>query len=165
MTDDIRFEEPDQLNYTDKNKITFRDIALQQWKKCCQLYCVEWHGGFWEVTTIMIGQGSRSETKKYVPDTRETFSNSVKCLASILSPYFDDEMRAEEEKINEQIRQALQDFIVKKKIGQNEYNYIPDTEKDISFRSIQQEKHELLFRALSALMHRKKYFEIGSIED
>ena len=149
MTNELtaqQFEDAENtsFNYM-KDKISFRDIILQHLKKISQLSSVEFRGGYWETTPIIL-QGASTYTKKYVPDSREMYSNAVECFADMLCPYFDKEMKKAEEEAEEELK-GLENS------SKEEHSH--------KKRKI----NKKLFRALCSFLFRKKYLELGSIED
>jgi hypothetical protein len=170
---DEQFEDADSynLNYM-KDKITFRDIILQHLKKISQFASVEFRGGYWEERTVH--SGSVSDTiRTYIPDTREVYSNAVECLADMLYPYFDKEMLQEEEKCNKAIKQAFNDNSVlvepdredETEAEEKAYRKFKHISNKLSYRSEKRIINRRLFRALCSFLYRKKYLELGSIED
>ncbi len=130
-----------------KDKVTFRDLILQHLKRISQLASVEFHGGYWNDKMVSVGGGS-TMVKIYVPDSREVYSNAVECFADMLFPYFDKEIIEQEEKCVTAIEESK------------------EKSKDrITLSKAKRESNRILFRALCSFLFRKKYLELGSIED
>jgi hypothetical protein len=141
-------------------------------KKISQFASVEFRGGYWEERTVYSGSVSNT-IRTYIPDTREVYSNAVECLADMLFPYFDKEMLREEEKCKKAIEQAFNDNSVlvepdredETEAEEKVYSNFKHTSNKISYRSETRSINRRLFRALCSFLYRKKYLELGSIED
>lgn len=169
MNQQAQFEDAESynLNYM-KDKITFRDIILQHLRKITMYSSVEFRGGYWDEKSVITGSVT-NVLRTYIPDTREVYSGSVECLADMLFPYFDDEMREAEEKAKKALKEAFNDKSVVVEIEregetkeERTFKSVPDK---LSFRTIKRSINRNLFRALCSFLFRKKYLELGSIED
>lgn len=141
MQENEQFEDAESYNsYFGKERLTFKDIILQHLKRISQLSSVEFRGGYFAKKLIPMPSGVTLTSEEYVPDTREIYRNAVDVLADMLAPYFDKTMRESEEKFQKE-------------------------EKS------QKDKNELLkikrklFRELCCFLFRKKYLELGTLED
>jgi hypothetical protein len=173
IENDTQFEDAESYNYSfDKNKLTFKDIVLLHLKKMTEYASVEMRGGYWETRNRMQGQQIFTD-KIYVPDTREIYSNAVEVLADLLSPYFDGDMSKAEEEAEKMMNKAYNSntvLVEEDREDQNEkegeeyrrFNSVKDKQ---SFRSERRKINRKLFRALCCFLYRKKYLEMGSIED
>lgn len=159
-----------------KDELSFRIIILQHLKRISQLAAVEFRGGYWEIKETPISMGSAAYTIKnrvYIPDSREVYSNAVECFADMLAPYFDEQMQKAEEKARKDIEKAYLDktsVVEQEKEGDEEVEIQPkrefrSTNEKISFRSQKRQINRDLFRALCSFLYRKKYLELGVIED
>lgn len=170
------------FNYL-KDRLSFRDLILLHVKKIAQLACVEFRGGYWEVREIPVVKGNAGYTLKntvYIPDTRECYSNAVECLADMLAPYFDKEMSEAEKKTEKNLEEAHKSntvYVEPTKSDQNEneseqteyeqegYRAFKDNHDKIQYRDVRVQINRRLFRALCCFLYRKKYLELGSLED
>lgn len=173
MPEETQFEDAEAFTYNfNKDKITFKDIILLHLKKIGEYASVEYRGGYWETKTKMSG-GLSIEERYYIPDTREVYSNSINYLADMLFPYFDAEMKKAFDKADKETEDAFRDtsvIVEPDKEDDNpkeekEYRSFKDIESRTSFRSIRVNINRKLFRALCCFLFRKKYLEVGSIED
>jgi hypothetical protein len=99
-TDDITFPDMDTWRGSgNRFGLTFKQIIIQHINRCVVNGSEEWRGGYWEEKIMPNGNIQR----KYHPDTRETYNNSIKMLRAILLSYYDDEM----DKIDEEIKLKL----------------------------------------------------------
>ena len=169
-----QFEDADSynLNYM-KDKITFRDIILQHLKRISQFASVEFRGGYWEVKPHP-NPSRNIDYKIYISDTREIYSNSVECLADMLAPYFDEEMRKAEQKAIKEDEEVFKDNTIIKQPEREDQNpeeakkyerKFKDVLDRVSYRGERVKINRRLFRALCSFLYRKKYLELGSIED
>jgi len=176
MGDDVRFEDAESYSFNyDKDKLTFRDIVLQHLRKITQLASVEFRGGYWEVRETPVFSGGATLTIKnrvYVPDTRECYSNAVEVLADLLAPYFDEEMRKAEEEAVKALEKALKSSTVLveptrvDEFGESEKGRVFRNEAGkVLFRDERVKVCRRLFRALCSFLYRKKYLDMGVIED
>jgi len=160
------------FNYL-KDKISFRDICLQHLKKISQFASVEFRGGYWEEKPDPR-PNSNMNINIYIPDTREIYYNAIECFADMLCPYFDKEMKeAEETSINENKKAYDDNTIIKEKVREDKNSEeakkyereFKDQWNRVSYRSERVKINRKLFRALCCFLYRKKYLELGSIED
>lgn len=162
--DDVRFEDAESYNpnYL-KDKLSFRDIILNHLRKISQFSSVEFIGGYWEDKPVM-SPNSNMAIKVYVPDTREIYSNAVECFADMLAPYFDKEMKRAEEQAEQEKEQARKEYKDTCK-GIRSKGEIPDIFIRVEFRDIKRKINKKLFRSLCSFLYRKKYLELGEIQD
>lgn len=156
-----------------KDKITFRDIILQHLKKISQYASVEFRGGYWEIKPSPK-PSSNIEYKIYIPDTREVYSNAVECFADMLCPYFDQEMKDAEQQAIIEEKEIYKNNTITKQPDREDQNpeeatkyerIFKDVGDRISYRAERVKINRKLFRALCSFLYRKKYLELGSIED
>lgn len=119
--------------------ISFKQIILQHVNRCVQNGSVEWHGGQWE-QKIVNGQIMR----KYIPDSRQCFNNSVRMLRAILIGHFDKVIETEDSSIFGSIYSL---DIPKEPEKKREYD-----EKIV-------ELYSLLFESLIRLLNRINFLE------
>jgi hypothetical protein len=169
--EETQFEDAETYNPNFmKDKITFRDIVLQHLRKISQFASVEFRGGYWEEKEVPLGNMQTLTQRTYIPDTREVYSNAVECLADLIAPYFDAEMRKAEAKAEKDIDRALTDNTIEVEADREdetpeEARHFKTLDDKISFRSERRRILRGLFRALCCFLYRNKYLELGSIED
>ena len=164
-----------------KDKLTFKDIVLLHLKKIGGFASCEWRGGYWEEKPHPNIQYN-AVIRTYVPDTRETYSNAVGYLHDILYVYFDKKMKEASETAEKETEEALNDNTIEQEKDRGE-----ETEEEIeeeitqevkkyhrkfgsidnrmTYRKIRAEINRKLFRALCCFLYRKKYLDLGAIED
>ena len=155
-SEDVKFVDAESYMGGGKEKLTFRGILLLFLNKILSLSCVEWHGGYWEEKTKIIG-GMGTTEKHYIPDSREIYCNAVNSLSDILLPHFDKEMKKSEEECEKELKEAYQNNIYEK-----------DGKKGFDKQSYRNDKVEVkrkLFRALNLFLERVKYMEGKVFED
>jgi hypothetical protein len=172
--DEQKFEDAEGYSYNfNKDKLTFKDLILQHLKKITTLASVEFRGGYWEERHINTSHATNT-IRTYIPDTRECYSNAVECFADMLFPYFDKEMKEAEDKCKKRIDKAfVENSVTVEPEREDEteeeekkgYRRFKETRDKISFRSEKRRYNRKLFRALCSFLYRKKYLELGSIED
>lgn len=172
--DEIKFEDADAYSVGyNKDKITFRDIILQHVRKITTLASVEFRGGYWEVRPNPNPM-SNVDVRIYIPDSREVYSNAIEVLADLLTPYFDNEMKEAEKKAIEEDTKAFENNTISKQPEREDKNpeeseqyerRFGDIENRISYRSQRVKINRRLFRAISCFLYRKRYLELGEIED
>jgi len=176
---ETNFEDAESYSYSfNKDKLTFKDIILQHLKKISQFASVEFRGGYWEIKEVPFSSGSgvvhSISNKVYVPDSREVYSNAVECLADMLYPYFDEEMKKAEQKCKKELEEAYNSntiLVEPERADEDEEQekaYIrkfKNQSDKLSYRSERVKINRKLFRALCSFLYRKKYLELGSIED
>lgn len=155
-----------------KDKLTFKDIILQHLKQIGKYASVEWHGGFWENKVKFFGNASVEE-RYYVPDSREVYSNAVHYLGDTLYPHFDPEMKKAFDEAEEKIKKSfmvntkpINDEKTEEEVeGSERIRKFPRAIDRQNYRAEKREICRKLFRDLCCFLYRKKYLEIGSIED
>lgn len=164
MPEDNQYEDAEsyQFNYS-KDKLTFKDIILQHLKRISEFASVEFRGGYWHQKPVKLGNGTTAMSDEYVPDSREVYCNAVEALADMLYVYFDDEMRMLEEDIKEKI-EKIHNACTK---ADNESGVRVYASKLLAdeYRGRRRRGCRRLFRGLCEFLYRKKYLELGSIED
>ena len=164
MKEETQFQDAEGFNPTYNNTLTFKDIVLQHLKKIGQFASVELRGGYWEHRPNP-NPNMNMPIKTYVPDTRDIYCNAIEYLADVLYPYFDEEMKTIEKKIKENIAKSLQVHTRTNEEEENEFLIFKSSADAVSY-SISRTKHSrTLFRALCSFLYRKKYLEVGTLED
>jgi len=137
--------------YQGSGALNFSQIVLQHINRCVINGSVEWHGGYWETKITSTGT-----EKKYIPNTRAVYTNSINQLRVLLLGYFDSEMTASDKKIKNKFS------VLKKKIKENKSD-------SSQMQEAQDEKLEIaleLFEELVKLAKRLNFFQEESlIED
>lgn len=134
------------------NVLSFRSIALNQLQRILTLGSKEFHGGYWEEKTNMVG-GLRYVDKKYIPDSRMEYVNAINALYDLTLPHFDDKMIKEAGVIEQKRVSDLAIYNLKDKTSSDKRN--------IAEVKIQRE----LFQALSKFMKRQNYFLAEAAEE
>jgi hypothetical protein len=173
--ENVKFIDAESYQGKGEEKLTFRMIVLEHLKKIGTYASVEFRGGYWEDRSFVVAGGGAVNTfRTYVPDTRETYSNSVEYLYDLLYPHFDDEMKKAGDKAKKKIDEAYKDntIIVEKeredKTREEEKEYdrvFRNLKNRQSFRFFRREINRELFRDLSCFLHRQKYMEGKSFID
>lgn len=171
---DTQFEDAEQYTFSyNKDRISFKDIILQHLKDIGKYSSVEFRGGYWEKRTKIVS-GQIIEDKTYVPDSREVYSNAVEYLYDMLYPHFDEDMIKAGEKADKEIEEIFNDNTVIKEPDREEKSPEEETKQYREFESISDRQsfrserriiNRILFRALCCFLFRKKYLEMGTIED
>jgi len=156
-SDNSRYEDGENYQFGYDKELTFRGIILEHMKRISQFASVEWRGGHYEEKILNSG-GSISSIRIYIPDSREVYINAVKCLADMLAPYFDDEMKQAEENVIKDFKEYKKN--VKLKLSSNNKDDIIR-----KYTNYKIEVYQKLFRSLCCFLYRKKYLDIGSLGD
>jgi len=169
MEEHTKFEDGESYSYNKSEGLSFREIILQHLKLISRNYSVELRGGYWEEKPNPI-PNSNEVIRIYVPDTREVYSNSVEALADMLLPYFDEEMKKSEAECIKLLKQYYETCTSEKTANtEKEFTKAKRSFKTIedkmSYRSLRVKVCRKLFRALCCFLHRKRYLEVGSLED
>jgi len=155
MAEEIQFQDAENFSIDyNKDKISFRDIILNHLRRILVFASVEYRGGGYEEKTV-ITNGVVNTVKIYVSDTREVYSNAVEVFADCLLPYFDKDMKDAEKKYENSIEFSLK---VKEETKDEEL-------AKNNYRNKKREASRFLFRALCSFLWRKKYLDIGVMED
>jgi hypothetical protein len=166
----------DAENFTadfSKDQLTFKIIVLQHLKKIGEYASVELRGGFWEVRPNPNPQ-INSETKIYIPDTREVYSNAVEYFFDILFPHFDKEMKKAGEEAERSLKEVFEKttvFVEKDREdttaeeGEEQDRIFDKVENRVFYRTERVKVNRKLFRDLCSFLYRRKYLELGKIED
>tara|TARA_Y100000310_G_scaffold244583_1_gene249362 strand:- start:93 stop:620 length:528 start_codon:yes stop_codon:yes gene_type:complete len=173
-TKEAKFEDAENYSYSfGKDKMQFKDIVLMHVKKIGDQTSQEMRGGYWNVIPNSNPQ-SNVDYKTYIPDTREIYNRSVEYLHDILFPYFDEKMKEASEKATQETEKAYKKKAIFKEPSREDQNpeeaskyntNFPSIQDRISFRTLKVEINRILFRELCCFLYRKKYLELGSIED
>lgn len=157
--------ESNNINFT-QDKQTFRSIILSHLSNILRFASCEFRGGYWEERPLNIQGGV---VKVYVEDSRETYSNSIDAFADALYPYFDKKMRDAETECIKELDEAYKFYTVEVEIKIANETYVDRNfqtlDKRVSYRNERVKISRKLFRALCDFLHRKKYLEVGTLED
>lgn len=141
MEDDIQFENMDTWKGSgSKFGLSFKQIVLMHINRCVTNGSVEWHGGFWQESSI----SDLGVKRVYVPNTREVYCNSIRTLRALMLGYYDKQIQDEDKRIMENI-----------KFNDDNKNTISKEE----FFTKKIELHLLLFEQLVLLGKRLNFFE------
>lgn len=155
----------DEISIDTAEGLSFREIAMMQFKKIVDLSNVEFRGGFYTQEVLSNGQ-----TKElYVPDTRETYCNAVVALCLVAKPKFDDIMKEEYSSYFKKMKE-IQDYFIEKSVPEETVilgeGFYTDEEDRILLETYKQKKlilHQKLFVSLSLLLGRRNYFTMGGV--
>lgn len=114
---------------------SLKEIALMHIRKISAICCAEFTKGYWEEKPVKVG-GGIAIMKKYNPDMRAVFCNSVDFLSWIIYPTADDDFKKYIDKLEE-----------------------PDDKKDWETK-IEQRKET--FRQINLMFERTNYFDTMS---
>jgi hypothetical protein len=159
------FEDADSYNPNyNVDKITFRDIILQHLRKITTLACVEMRGGHYE-SKSSNKKNSNEIIKTWIPDTRIIYINAVDCFADMLYPYFDKEMLEAENNSVTELKKVFNELTIESNQGSiNTRIFISGVEKNM-YQMEHLRISKKLFRELCSFLYRKRYLELGTIED
>lgn len=174
------YDDGDTFSLGSKEKITFRDIILKHLAEIAKHSFVEFRGGFWQHKRDRAGGMSLT----YVQDSGEAFSNAIDCMALMLYPHFDKPMTASYEELRLEVSKAIEAHTSTVKLGYlgvaiekfyrsdqapDEAHYVGDKVKSqqikIMFRSVKLALKKRLFRDLCSFLYRKKYLNLGALND
>lgn len=96
--DKIFFEDPETYVMSTNEKIDFRFILMRQIDKVRTARSTEMRGGYNEKRYSAVN-GMTNEYEIYVPDTRQTYINSVKTFKMLMITYWDEEFKDEFDKL------------------------------------------------------------------
>ena len=144
------FVEADNYTGNPDQKISFKQIVLQQLSRVTIKMTTEWRGGYYEE------RASGAEVwRVYVPDSRDEFVNGVKCLYDLLYSYFDADFNKEDASFNKKKDELWAEY---KKSNDEAENNNKDYLKQ-QYKQDKAERYRELFRALNSLLHRLHYLE------
>jgi len=134
-------------NYYNKKEdgLDFKQLILGHFKKIMEISLNEFTQGYWN-----ISKTPTSETKTYIPDSREEFLQGIEILTSVLYPFFDEKMKEVYTKYVDEDKRLTEKH--------SKGGYI---QKNNTLHAV--EKHRLvkdLFREISCLLHRLDYFKV-----
>ena len=138
------------------DKITFKQIVLEQLNRIIKLGSVEFRKGGYEERTS-ISNGIVNVNKIYIEDTREVYSNAVRQLSNCLLPHFDKQMSKEEETYRTELKKSYEEL--------NKNSNINYEIKMHNYRNNKKELTEELFRNLCCFLCRMNYLDMGFAED
>lgn len=105
-SDNISYQNMDSWRGSGSSKfgLSFKQIVLEHLRRCTINGSVEWHGGYWNET------GYNPPSKTYVPNSRETYSNSIQMLRALLKPYFDKPIIEQDKKIKKELDERFNKY-------------------------------------------------------
>jgi len=154
-----------------KDGLTFKAIVLQQLQKIVNLQSKEMRGGFWQNKAIPVSNGMVKMEKVYVADTREEYGGGVDALHDLLIPYFHLKMKELDTLSIAQLQKMKEDVIDASSIDETEVldnEFYTDPKNKLIIANYRFKKLNIsrrMFQGLCCFLHRKKYLELGSIED
>lgn len=164
MAEDVKFIDAEQYQGRGDEKISFRMIVLEHFRRICSLASKEFKGGYWETRSRSVTSGFVEVDKFYIPDSREEYSNAVDCLFDILFPHFDEQMQKEYEDYEANLEQE-KDNLKKEYIDESGENWAyKGAKEDYKTARIKKIKRKL-FRLLSCFLKRNGYLEGKTFEE
>ena len=160
--EDIIFDDGESIGSYSNDGVTFKEIVLQHLRQITRFSSVEFRGGYTQQKAVNTG-GITNVVETYIPDTLEVYSNAVECFADMLCPYFDTTMTAAGKSCTAEIKKSY-DSEFKTKEEKRTAEAKETTERYVH-RINKRNANKKLFRALCCFLHRKKYLDVGSIED
>jgi len=155
--------EPTEIEMSSGKTASFKEIVMLHVKQILQFGSREFRGGYY---TVFVSQNG-TEKDIYVSDTREEFGNAVIGLAFMLEPKFTPEAKEAYEKYKTSLAALKQDFITKSSVDEEVIlgeGYYTDPKDKLLLETYKQKKLEKvqeLFLALSQLLAKLNYLEIG----
>lgn len=155
MSEDITFMNTDTWRGSGSGKfvLTFPQIVLMHVNRCIINGSDEWKGGYWEERISSAG-GVGTKERRYIPDTKNVFNNSVRMLRALLLNYYDKKMGEDDKRITGLLNE------IKKKIK------TISNKEDLNMLQI--EKVEVstdLLECLIGLAKRLNFFQEEVVED
>lgn len=132
-----------------EDKFNFRMIVLEALRRIGTLSAKEMRGGYHDLIYHPGPNNVLVHEKKYVPDARMEYANSVLYLGDILLPHYDGEMRKAEELCDTHIKKLIQNTTLDKDQSSDQKYYLT---RD-------------LFRALCKFLKRIDYLQTGAREE
>ena len=160
--EDISFDDGETIGSYSNDGVTFKEIVLQHLRQISRFASVEFRGGYTQEKIINTG-AITNKMDIYIPDTREIYSNAIECFADMLCPYFDSKMKDAEKSCTATIKKSFDALF--KNSDSKKLSQIIETNKRGIHRVERRQANRKLFRALCCFLHRKKYLDVGSIED
>ena len=158
---------------TDKDPISFRLIVLIHLKNIGTYFSNELRGGYWhQQANPNISRNDTIDT--YVPDKRETVSNAVEYLYSLIYPYADESLKKVGDDCEEKILKAYKDFSkewentaepVTYKEAIEYHRTFPKQRFKSTYRIYRLTMMKKLFREICCFLKRADYFKGVMIED
>lgn len=90
VNDDIEFR--DELDDTQEQKFSIREIMLRHIRKIGDICCREFTGGYWEKKPIRTPIGIMF-SEVYHDDVREAYCNAIDFLVDIVYPQSDEKLK------------------------------------------------------------------------
>jgi len=139
-----------------QEKTTFKEIALQHYKRVANFQAVEFRGGYWERKSNKQGMMENI----YVHNTREVYIGAVNYLYDLLLPYFDEEMIDDTKKLDENLSAYW-------KVYTESYDKNPEGNEDYLQQYLVNKTNikRALFQSLSKLLFRLKYLDSRTFEE
>lgn len=160
--ENMQFLDPEQFNQLNE-KLDFKFILMRQIDKVRLSRSTEMRGGYWEERPISMGSG-HSFMRVYIPDTRETYINSVLGFRSLLIPYWDNEYKEQEKKLkdkyyNDEEKERERIKNIKEMDESDIKHHLNDSEGHMESRWIPENRvkhYDLIFEELLRLCVRAK---------
>lgn len=133
-----------------KSALTFKGIIIEHIRRCVINGSTEFRGGYNKEV------GNNPVTVVYVPDTRDTYNNSVKMLRCLLLGYFDKQIKEEDEKLRLEFEETFKSYEEQDNKGKEVKN---------EWYKFKVEWHIRLFEQLILLSKRLNFFEEETSEE
>lgn len=140
-----------------KDKLSFKLIVLQHLQKILGYSSCEFRGGYFEEKAIMNGNAT---IQVYISDTREVYSNAIDSFYDVLFPHFDKVMKTAGEEKETEVEDCYKEIFESEEYKEKDHDW-----KKQSYRNEKVKIKRKLFRELCSFLYRKKYLEMGKIED
>lgn len=171
--EEVRFLDANEYQGSSFEKISFKEIVLNHVRKIGTLSSVEFRGGYWEERSISTGVQNK-ETKIYIPDTREEYSNAIEFLLDLVYPHLDDKTLQKIETLEEEEQSLVKRYSIKYISNREDknpqeaetwYTWKGGDAGRISYRDTRRKLMRKLFRVLTVFLKKVDYFNAGFIED
>lgn len=137
-------------NFKNKEIFGYRELVLTQIKRVVQVYSHELVKGYWRYN--VPNPGMSEIVTGYSPDTRVSFIQSLQLLHDLLLPRFDDQMKNDSKKFDDDLKDTEEKLREKKATWDDYY------EKVVPL-------HRTLFQKLCMFLERLGWLEESSLED
>lgn len=145
-----------------ERSLSFKDIILNQFNTVVKNANVEFRGGFWTKYISKTGE----ERLIYIPDTRETFCNSVRILATVWKKRFQPNMKMRYKVFKKKLKELQEEFIQNTSVNETVIlgeNYYTNERDKILLEEYKNKKLELylvLFSWINEDLAETNYLEI-----
>lgn len=146
--------------------LNFRFTIMMHLNRIMKASGCEWHGGFWQSSTVIGMGGQAVTTRKYIPDSRQVFANNVLGLYDASWAHLQGhEAQKKVEDVVKRIDTMHKELAnqMKKSRDENETGIgMFANAKSVNFELIM--LYRELLRELMVFLKAKSFFEQGGIE-